>query len=83
MPLRLKNITEFKEWVGDAMSSVISSFDMGFINMGYERLGFGPSTNGVIDTSSSGTINTEYGKHGLNFLAKKYGVINATSPCHL
>ena len=48
---------------------------MGFIDTGYERLGFGPSTNGVIDTLElSRTINTEYGKHGLNFLAKKYGV---------
>ena len=44
---------------------------MGFIDTGYERLGFGPSTNGVIDTLElSRTINTEYGKHGLNFLAK-------------
>ena len=52
-----------------------ASFDMGFIDTGYERLGFGPSTNGVIDTLElSRTINTEYGKHGLNFLAKKYGV---------
>ena len=48
-----------------------ASFDMGFIDTGYERLGFGPSTNGVIDTLElSRTINTEYGKHGLNFLAK-------------
>ena len=46
-----------------------ASFDMGFIDTGYERLGFGPSTNGVIDTLElSRTINTEYGKHGLNFL---------------
>ena len=44
---------------------------MGFIDTGYERIGFGPSTNGVIDTLElSRTINTEYGKHGLNFLAK-------------
>ena len=36
---------------------------MGFIDTGYERLGFGPSTNGVIDTLElSRTINTEYGK---------------------
>ena len=43
-------------------------FDMGFIDTGYERIGFGPSTNGVIDTLElSRTINTEYGKHGLNF----------------
>lgn len=69
-------LTEFKEWVGDAIFVAHNaSFDMGFIDTGYERLGFGPSTNGVIDTLElSRTINTEYGKHGLNFLAKKYSV---------
>lgn len=69
-------LTEFKEWVGDAIFVAHNaSFDMGFIDTGYERLGLGPSTNGVIDTLElSRTINTEYGKHGLNFLAKKYGV---------
>ncbi|WYV94654.1 PolC-type DNA polymerase III [Staphylococcus aureus] len=69
-------LTEFKEWVGDAIFVAHNaSFDMGFIDTGYERLEFGPSTNGVIDTLElSRTINTEYGKHGLNFLAKKYGV---------
>ena len=69
-------LAEFKEWVGDAIFVAHNaSFDMGFIDTGYERLGFGPSTNGVIDTLElSHTINTEYGKHGLNFLAKKYGV---------
>ncbi|WP_145441861.1 PolC-type DNA polymerase III [Staphylococcus hominis] len=69
-------LTEFKEWVGDAIFVAHNaSFDMGFIDTGYERLGFGSSTNGVIDTLElSRTINTEYGKHGLNFLAKKYGV---------
>ncbi len=69
-------LTEFKEWVGDAIFVAHNaSFDMGFIDTGYERLGFGPSTNGVIDTLElSRTINTEYGKHGLNFLVEKYGV---------
>lgn len=69
-------LTEFKEWVGDAIFVAHNaSFDMGFIDTGYERLGFGPSENGVIDTLElSRTINTSYGKHGLNFLAKKYGV---------
>ncbi|MBI5974906.1 PolC-type DNA polymerase III [Staphylococcus sp. H16/1A] len=69
-------LTEFKEWVGDAIFVAHNaSFDMGFIDTGYERLGFGPSHNGVIDTLElSRTINTSYGKHGLNFLAKKYGV---------
>ena len=54
-------LTEFKEWVGDAIFVAHNaSFDMGFIDTGYERLGFGPSTNGVIDTLElSRTINTE------------------------
>lgn len=48
---------------------------MGFIDTGFERIGLGATTNGVIDTLElSRTVNTEYGKHGLNFLAKKYGV---------
>ena len=53
-------LTEFKEWVGDAIFVAHNaSFDMGFIDTGYERLGFGPSTNGVIDTLElSRTINT-------------------------
>lgn len=69
-------LTDFKAWVGDAIFVAHNaSFDMGFIDTNYERLGFGPSTNGVIDTLElSRTINTSYGKHGLNFLAKKYGV---------
>ncbi|WP_145467696.1 PolC-type DNA polymerase III [Staphylococcus pettenkoferi] len=69
-------LTEFKEWVGDAIFVAHNaSFDMGFIDSGYERAGLGESTNGVIDTLElSRTVNTEYGKHGLNFLAKKYGV---------
>ena len=69
-------LTEFKEWVGDAIFVAHNaSFDMGFIDTGYESVGLGESTNGVIDTLElSRTINTEFGKHGLNFLAKKYGV---------
>src|SRR5699024_1495401 len=69
-------LTEFKEWVGDAIFVAHNaSFDMGFIDTGYERAGLGHYTNGVIDTLElSRTINTEFGKHGLNFLAKKYGV---------
>ncbi len=35
-------LTEFKEWVGDAIFVAHNaSFDMGFIDTGYERLGFG------------------------------------------
>lgn len=69
MHLRLRKYWLNLKRVGDAIFVAHNaSFDMGFIDTGYERLGFGPSTNGVIDTLElSRTINTEYGKHGLNF----------------
>ena len=40
-------LTEFKEWVGRHFVAHNASF-ICFIDTGYERLGFGPSTNGVI-----------------------------------
>ncbi|KMR27327.1 hypothetical protein EV34_14825, partial [Staphylococcus aureus] len=44
-------LTEFKEWVGDALFVAHNAaIDMSLIDMEYERLGFGPSTKGVIDT---------------------------------
>lgn len=69
-------LNDFRDFVGDAIYIAHNaSFDMGFIDTGFERLGYGATTNGVIDTLElSRTINTEMGKHGLNFLAKKYGV---------
>lgn len=69
-------LNDFRAFVGDAIYVAHNaSFDMGFIDTGFERLGYGATTNGVIDTLElSRTINTEMGKHGLNFLAKKYGV---------
>ncbi|WP_414739351.1 PolC-type DNA polymerase III [Macrococcoides canis] len=69
-------LNDFKAFVGDAIYVAHNaSFDMGFIDTGFDRLGDGPTKNAVIDTLElSRTINTEMGKHGLNFLAKKYGV---------
>lgn len=69
-------LNDFRAFVGDAIYVTHNaSFDMGFIDTGFERLGYGATTNAVIDTLElSRTINTEMGKHGLNFLAKKYGV---------
>ena len=32
-------LTEFKEWVGDAIFVAQRFFDMGFIDTGYERIG--------------------------------------------
>lgn len=69
-------LNDFREFVGDAIYVAHNaSFDMGFIDTGFERLGYGATKNAVIDTLElSRTINTELGKHGLNFLAKKYGI---------
>lgn len=69
-------LIEFKEWVGDVIFVVYNVlFDMGFIDIGYERLGFGFFINGVIDIFEFlCIINIEYGKYGLNFFVKKYGV---------
>jgi DNA polymerase-3 subunit alpha (Gram-positive type) len=69
-------ITDFKEWVGDAIFVAHNaSFDMGFIEAAYQKEGFGSYTNGVIDTLElSRTVNTDFKKHGLNILAKKYNV---------
>ncbi|AKG73789.1 PolC-type DNA polymerase III [Salinicoccus halodurans] len=69
-------ITDFKEWVGDAIFVAHNaSFDMGFIEAAYKQVGLESYTNGVIDTLElSRTINKEFKKHGLNILAKKYNV---------
>lgn len=69
-------ITDFKEWVGDAIFVAHNaSFDMGFIEAAYQKEGLGSYQNGVIDTLElSRTINTDFKKHGLNILAKKYNV---------
>ncbi|SDK24219.1 PolC-type DNA polymerase III [Lacicoccus qingdaonensis] len=69
-------ITEFKEWVGDAIFVAHNaSFDMGFIEAAYQKENLGSYENGVIDTLElSRTVNTDFKKHGLNILAKKYNV---------
>ncbi|GAA3719177.1 DNA polymerase III subunit alpha [Salinicoccus jeotgali] len=69
-------ITDFKEWVGDAIFVAHNaSFDMGFIEAAYSEEGLAPYTNGVIDTLElSRSINKDFKKHGLNILAKRYNV---------
>lgn len=70
-------MTNFYNWVDedDIYVAHNASFDMGFINTAYERLGFGKSKNGVIDTLQlSRTINTKVARHGLNYLAKYYQI---------
>lgn len=52
-----------------------ASFDIGFINKTYERLGMEPSTLPVIDTLElSRLVNSDLRTHRLNTLARHYGV---------
>ncbi|QTU82974.1 PolC-type DNA polymerase III [Carnobacteriaceae bacterium zg-C25] len=52
-----------------------ASFDMGFLNTTYRRLGIEEATNPVIDTLElSRVLHPELKSHRLNTLAKKYGV---------
>ncbi len=52
-----------------------ASFDIGFIDKAYERLGYGPTKLPVIDTLElSRTVNPDLKSHRLNTLAKRYGL---------
>ncbi|MDO4432156.1 MAG: PolC-type DNA polymerase III [Aerococcaceae bacterium] len=52
-----------------------ASFDMGFINKAYERLGYPATTLPVIDTLElSRLVNPDMKSHRLNVLAKHYGI---------
>ncbi len=52
-----------------------ASFDMGFINAVYKRMGLGESPLPVIDTLElSRTVNPQLKSHRLNTLAKRYNV---------
>ncbi|CAD2076731.1 PolC-type DNA polymerase III [Phocicoccus pinnipedialis] len=69
-------IPEFKEWVGDAIFVAHNAtFDMGFIDTAYEKLGFGPSINGVIDTLEiTKVLNKDLKRHNLAALSRYYNV---------
>jgi len=69
-------LTDFREWVGDAiLVAHNASFDMGFINTAYKRLGFGEANNAVIDTLElSRFLHPQLKSHRLNTLAKRYNV---------
>ncbi|WP_124057316.1 PolC-type DNA polymerase III [Vaginisenegalia massiliensis] len=52
-----------------------ASFDMGFLNQAYERLGLKASSLAVIDTLElSRLVNSHLKSHRLNTLAKHYGI---------
>ncbi len=69
-------LRDFYEWCGDAiLVAHNASFDTGFINVGYEKIGYGKLTNPVIDTLELARfLYPDMKNHRLNTLAKKFNV---------
>ncbi|WP_066150137.1 PolC-type DNA polymerase III [Halalkalibacter krulwichiae] len=69
-------LRKFKEWTGGAiLVAHNASFDMGFINVGYQKIGLGEAGNPVIDTLELGRfLYPELKNHRLNTLCKKFDI---------
>lgn len=69
-------LKDFKRWVGDAiLVAHNASFDMGFLNVGYQKAGLEKANNPVIDTLELARfLYPELKNHRLNTLAKKFNV---------
>jgi DNA polymerase III subunit alpha, Gram-positive type len=69
-------LTKYHNWVGnDILVAHNASFDMGFLNAGYQRAGLGKAQNPVIDTLElARLLYPTFKNHRLNTLAKKFDV---------
>ncbi|WP_413381539.1 PolC-type DNA polymerase III [Alkalihalobacillus sp. 1P02AB] len=69
-------LKKFKAWVGEAvLVAHNASFDMGFLNVGYQKSGLPEATNPVIDTLELGRfLYPELKNHRLNTLCKKFDI---------
>ncbi|MDQ0270190.1 PolC-type DNA polymerase III [Cytobacillus purgationiresistens] len=69
-------LKKFYAWTGDAvLVAHNASFDMGFLNVGYKKIGIGKATNPVVDTLELARfLHPEMKNHRLNTLAKKFDV---------
>ncbi|GAF63677.1 DNA polymerase III PolC [Bacillus sp. TS-2] len=69
-------LIQFKEFVGDSiLVAHNASFDMGFLNVGYQKAGIGEANNPVIDTLELGRfLYPELKNHRLNTLCKKFDI---------
>lgn len=69
-------LNKFHEWTGDSVFVAHNaSFDMGFLNVGYKRMGYEKVKNPVIDTLELARfLYPEMKNHRLNTLAKKFDV---------
>ncbi|WP_433749834.1 PolC-type DNA polymerase III [Falsibacillus pallidus] len=69
-------VEEFHKWAGDSiLVAHNASFDMGFLNVVYKKIGIGKAVNPVIDTLELARfLYPEFKNHRLNTLAKKFDV---------
>lgn len=75
-PDPLDVVKDFYEWAGDAIFVAHNaSFDIGFLNASYKKIGLGKVKNGVIDTLELARfLYPTMKNHRLNTLAKKLNV---------
>ncbi|TYR82754.1 PolC-type DNA polymerase III [Priestia megaterium] len=69
-------LRDFHEWMEDSiLVAHNASFDMGFLNVGLQKIGFDKAANGVIDTLELARFLYPHMKnHRLNTLAKKFDI---------
>ncbi|WP_226578848.1 PolC-type DNA polymerase III [Halobacillus litoralis] len=69
-------LKDFHQWTGeDILVAHNASFDMGFLNAGYQSIDLGKSTNPVIDTLELARfLVPELKNHRLNTLCKKFDI---------
>lgn len=69
-------LQRFHTWAEDSiLVAHNASFDMGFLNIGYKKIGLGKAANPVIDTLELGRfLYPEMKNHRLNTLAKKFDI---------
>ncbi|SDY70700.1 DNA polymerase-3 subunit alpha [Evansella caseinilytica] len=69
-------LRDFHEWAGDAIFVAHNaSFDMGFINAGYQKIGYNQAANPVIDTLELGRLlYPTFKNYRLNTLCKKFNI---------
>lgn len=70
-------LKRFKEWSGDdILVAHNASFDMGFINTAYEKVGLEKAENAVVDTLELARfLYPHFKNHRLNTLTKKFNII--------
>ena len=69
-------LEKFRVWADDAILVAHNAkFDMGFLNVGYKKMGHPKAANPVIDTLELGRfLYPEFKNHRLNTLAKKFDI---------